>query len=107
MQKAIWTLVMFSLLGAASAAQAYEVTVQAFVAPNVVTAQACNLEANTTVACTVNAIGYLNAGFPIYGTATLVLTPGACDYAYVYATAPYYFVNGMATGNCVPYSEDY
>jgi hypothetical protein len=79
---------------------AFWVNAEALVTPNLVTVTACNSDYDSTIVCDVNATGFLNAGFPIFGNVNLVLAPGQCDNAYVYATYPYFFMNGQGTANC-------
>ncbi len=72
----------------------------AFVAPDVVTVEFCN-PLPASLQCEVNATGMLNTGIPVFATGTLILAPGQCESAYVYATYPYFFMNGGGYGNCI------
>lgn len=81
-------------------AMAFEMYANALVTPNVVTATACNSDYDSVIVCRVTATGMLNTGVPIYSTATVILAPGQCGNAYVYANYPYAFINGAANANC-------
>lgn len=91
------------VLGAAALTQnamAFEVFANVSITPNVVTANACNYDYDSVILCNVTATGLVNTGVPIYATATLLIPPGQCRNAYVYATYPYGFVDGAASAQC-------
>jgi hypothetical protein len=101
MKKAFSSLALLvSSLALSQTAMAFPVVAQAFVTPNIVTGTVCNDVYDAAIACNVTSTGLLNAGLPIYSTVTLVLLPGECENANVYATFPYFFVNGAATAEC-------
>jgi hypothetical protein len=101
MKKALSILMLLvSGVALSPSAMAFSVVAQAFVTPNVVTGTVCNDIYDAAIACNVTSTGLLNAGFPIYSTVTLVLLPGECENANVYATFPYFFINGAATADC-------
>lgn len=81
-------------------AMAFQMFATVNITPNVVTANACNTDYGSVIVCNVTATGLLNTGVPIYSTATVILAPGQCGNAYVYANYPFAFVNGDASANC-------
>lgn len=88
-----------SALGIAPSAFAFPIEGTAFVTPGLVTVQFCN-PAFAPLQCEVSATGMLNTGVPLFATETLILPPGECEYAYVYATYPFFFMNGSGYGQC-------
>lgn len=89
--------------GAAALSQnvmAFDLYASALVSPNVVTANACNSDYDSVIVCNVTATGMLNTGVPIFATATLMIPPGQCRNAYVYANFPFGFINGAANAEC-------
>jgi hypothetical protein len=90
-----------AILGSlAQNAMAFEIAGNASVTPNVVAVQFCNTDFDTVINCDVSATGLLNTGYPIFANVDLMLAPGQCNFAYVYATYPFFFMNGGGTGEC-------
>jgi hypothetical protein len=81
-------------------AMAFQMYANVNITPGVVTANACNTDYSSVIVCNVTATGLLNTGVPIYATANVILAPGECGNAYVYANYPYAFVDGAASANC-------
>lgn len=93
-------LFVLALASSMQSAFAFQAQATAYVSPGWVTVTACNTAYGSVISCNVTATGWLNAGFPIYSTVNLVLAPGQCDNAYVYANYPYFFVNGNGSAWC-------
>ena len=88
-----------SLAVSAPKASAFMVQAQIQISANTVTAEVYNALAQTLV-CGVRVDGQRNDGFVENSFAQLVLTPGAYEYAYVYTTYPFLFINGQAFADC-------
>jgi len=81
--------------------QAFMVNAQAIVTTNQVQTTFCNNSYNVPMRCQAVAYGQVNTGLWIHEAVDLYLMPGQCEFAYVYATYPFYFVNGYGVGNCL------
>lgn len=107
MKNIISVLKVFSLALAlyitspAGKAEAVMVSGDAFVTPNSVQATFCNNGYDVPLRCHAKAVGQLNTGLWIHAFTDLYLAPGQCEYAYVYANYPFFFINGSGVGNCI------
>jgi len=97
--KTIVSLVLAIVAFNSTPASAFQVFGNVQVTQNYASGQFCN-QWNGPVYCSVNTTGIMQTGQYVYAYANMFLAPGQCDYAYVYANYPYYFVNANASGNC-------
>jgi hypothetical protein len=101
LKKSVFALAALAVsLVSSGSAHAFMITGNAVVSSSVVEATFCNYSYEMAVSCRVRAIGMSNAGMPVYAYVNMVLFPGQCDYAYVYAIYPNYFINGAGDGYC-------
>jgi len=100
MSKKLGLALLLAVGFASSQAHAFELFAQVVVQPNFTSAEACNTVAPVVIYCQVTTYGQLQNGEWINAFNNVPLVPGECAYAYNYANAPFFFINGHAQAFC-------